>query len=757
MTKRMIVIISGKALDSPFPFDNIDAFVEAIERRASARGFKIERFVITLDPYLRPLTAIPFLSAGFEVVSADDEDVQATKMVFSAALGDDPVDCVAFCFGMKEYPIRTLQPLTGRTNRTLIFLHGSDVNKRAEAARVFDDFIDLDIELPLKTTSLKTFQEWSQENGLPACAAAFDACVKGLGKPQVFRPVCEAAPLEESSQSVRAPLAPPETPLSPTVSLEEEKQRAFDAIKDRASEWIGAFEKALQERGLKAALTKVLNAVVNENGEFLGIPNFADRFSEFVEEKEKTFRKTLENSPIRYIVEMSTNVKTLYHAQHPDMTLVKSDTENVQTFASLAATRAAIEPPQKKKRAVPAFDLSVNGDVRQEDKLAARADLREKQCAYYSEFEWTDSLSRERDPVYEKLFKEESGRLALKKIAVSKDSVPSSTAYGELSCAFKFIAQATTLIKKTNDHFDLIEPKYVLWVGRLSARALGMLRTLMKEFGVDLEKELVYSSALELFKEFIESRCVKLDPNEKYYGLNDSESVEFSAVMRLESEYVRLKAIVERYIRRSTIEPKLRESVAALDVSGADVRALWNEVAQNVKELRALGDVPADYPLFIELLSGRVQDVPSDVETSDAFFDVVQQVDLARTKSSDLTAALNSGDPHVSSARQLCAGKKVIFVGGVPVAEYKDCIQFDFHCLVVWHSYKHEQYETYFQKWLSDPDVVGVVIYEPWCERAYAAKFADLCAQASKRCVRLERVESIADAARAIDEGFALN
>ncbi|MBQ2850864.1 MAG: hypothetical protein IJE77_10320, partial [Thermoguttaceae bacterium] len=143
------LVLSGKILDAPFPLTTLDAFRTAIERETSARGVAVVRRVATLAPS-RFFAAPEFLKAGFEVVPADDEDVQATAVLFGALASTPPSTELLFALGVPE-PLALLRALSGRTRRVL--LTTADVSSSLEAnleglydlrALLADDGIDWD-------------------------------------------------------------------------------------------------------------------------------------------------------------------------------------------------------------------------------------------------------------------------------------------------------------------------------------------------------------------------------------------------------------------------------------------------------------------------------------------------------------------------------------------------------------------------------------------------------------------------------------
>ncbi|MBQ7813688.1 MAG: hypothetical protein IJ387_04235, partial [Thermoguttaceae bacterium] len=141
--------LSGKILDAPFPLTSLDAIRTAIERETSARGVAVVRRVATLAPS-RFFAAPEFLKAGFEIVPADDEDVQATALLFGALASSAPSTELLFALGIPE-PLELLRALSGRTRRVL--LTTADVSSSLEAnleglydlrALLADDGIDWD-------------------------------------------------------------------------------------------------------------------------------------------------------------------------------------------------------------------------------------------------------------------------------------------------------------------------------------------------------------------------------------------------------------------------------------------------------------------------------------------------------------------------------------------------------------------------------------------------------------------------------------
>ena len=113
-----IVVVSGKILDNPFDLGVVDSLRVAVERELTTRDIVVFKRVVTLAPH-HSTAAAAFLLAGFDVVPADDEDMQAAAILVSALAQPDGPTNVAFALGQEE-PIALLRLLAGRARRFLI-------------------------------------------------------------------------------------------------------------------------------------------------------------------------------------------------------------------------------------------------------------------------------------------------------------------------------------------------------------------------------------------------------------------------------------------------------------------------------------------------------------------------------------------------------------------------------------------------------------------------------------------------------------
>lgn len=308
-----IIVLSGKILDAPFPLTSLDAIRTAIERETSARGVAVVRRVATLSS-ARFFAAPEFLKAGFEVVPADDEDVQATALLFGALATAPPATEILFALGVAE-PLELLRALSGRTRRVL--LTTADVSPSLEAnleglydlrALLADDGIDWD---SLDATSWR------------------DAAP----------PVPRSVPAPPPSES-NAPTNDDLCALAPETGP--------DAFELDAPAWNAALEELLLDGD--ALVRSAYLATEKISDRFPGLPDF------FLTRREE-FRRLL--SPNILMVEENSTTR-LYHKTHPDYRPVASS-------AALATLKIGADVPDE-KLAQPSENNDSNGDKRRADK-----------------------------------------------------------------------------------------------------------------------------------------------------------------------------------------------------------------------------------------------------------------------------------------------------------------------------------------------------------------------------------------------------
>ena len=301
------LVLSGKILDAPFPLTTLDAIRTAIERETSARGVAVVRRVATLAP-ARFFAASEFLQAGFEVVPADDEDVQATAILFSALATATPSTELLFALGTPE-PLELTRALAGRTRRVL--LTTADVSPALEAnldglydlrALLADDGIDWD---SLDATSWR-----------------------------------DAAPVANANAGKTAAPAPVETPNDDLCSLAPET--GPDALELDAPAWNAALEEVLLANELACSAYLAAEKI---SARFPELPDF------FLTRREE-FRRLL--SPQILMVEENSATK-LYHQTHPDYRPVDSASESLKLGAAESdAPSVPLDSPASPRNAVDA-------------------------------------------------------------------------------------------------------------------------------------------------------------------------------------------------------------------------------------------------------------------------------------------------------------------------------------------------------------------------------------------------------------------
>ena len=168
MKETALLVLSGKILDRPFDLDALDSIRSAIEKSLSDRGVVLVRRVVTLCGERQ--TAAPFfLSAGFEAIPADDEDVQAATTIFAAAAASTPPDEIVLMTGIVD-PVNLLRSIAGRTRRVLLRMDDSNDALSDELGFSLESVLSIRELLSKEGVNwnqlnLRTWDQWAQEFG----------------------------------------------------------------------------------------------------------------------------------------------------------------------------------------------------------------------------------------------------------------------------------------------------------------------------------------------------------------------------------------------------------------------------------------------------------------------------------------------------------------------------------------------------------------------------------------------------------------
>lgn len=690
------LVLSGKILDAPFPLTSLDAIRTAIERETSARGVAVVRRVATLAPS-RFFAAPEFLKAGFEIVPADDEDVQATALLFGALASSAPSTEILFALGIPE-PLELLRALSGRTRRVL--LTTADVSSSLEAnleglydlrALLADDGIDWD---SLDATSWR--------DAAPTVAPVADAPSKPAPENDAL---CELAP--ETGPS---------------------------ALELDAPAWNAALEEVLLANDL---VCPAYLATEKISARFPELPEF------FLTRREE-FRRLL--SPQILMVEENSATR-LYHKTHPDYRPIASSAavESLKIGSEAAPSEPDDAIAAKRRDAeetldLPAIVARVQTIAQECRRLAAGFPaLPDDEAALPQDGE----NSTRSKPTFPRSF---ARRL-------TPDELEEAAQCYEIAAkAFELFAQVVDLPRdRRHDHFFSL-------VAQATANAQCGLKSVLSRLNVSLAAEETQRAAYELLLSLCGPRGVFLANLRFHDRLTFEETLDVGAdVAALAEESESLRSRVKE---RRSLEGKIEYHLKKIAID-ADSLYDWNKIVEATTALCETFREPPSSVWFRERLRDYVDKIPDEAQTTDAFGRVVQEIDLVRIREEEALAALFETtevaySPAVQAVRERYAGARAVFVGGTPQPHLQARLEKNLNVRLVWSETSHGDSLERFAGLLRDEETRLFLIYIPWCSHKHSEEFATLVKESNKDCVRLRKGTNPEQIAQAICRQFRL-
>ncbi len=697
-----IIVLSGKILDAPFPLTSLDAIRTAVERETSARGVAVVRRVATLAP-ARFFAAPEFLKAGFEVVPADDEDVQATALLFSALATASPAAELLFALGISE-PVEFLRALSGRTRRVL--LTTADVSSSLEAnleglydlrALLADDGIDWD---SLDATSWRDAATNANEN----------------------------APLP-------AAVAPVKTPNDDLCALAPEVGPS--ALELDAPAWNAALEEVLLDGD--ALVCSAYLATEKISDRFPGLPDF------FLTRREE-FRRLL--SPNILMTEENSTTR-LYHKTHPDYRPVApSDALATLKIGADAPDEKLPEPSENNDANNADEDKRRDADdkARNFSELAARARFVAQECRRL-----TDLVPATQEEDAATRFKSAFPRSFARRLT-SDDLEEAAQCYEVAAQAFELFAQVVA--QPRNPRRDA----FFIRVARATANAQCGLKSVLTRLNVPLAADDAQRDARDLLLNACKPQGVFLE------NLRFNDQLTFAETLNVASEVAALTeefaVLRDRDKERRSLEGKVDYHLKKIAVE-PDSLYDWNKIVEATTVLCETFRTPPSSIWFRERLRDYVDKIPDETQTTDAFGRVVQEIDLVRIREEEALAAIFetpevSYSPAVQAVRERYAGTRAVFVGGTPQPHLQTRLEKNFGVRLFWSETSHGDSLERFAGLLRDDKTRLFLVYIPWCSHKHSEEFAALIKDANKDCVRLRKGTNPEQIAQAICRQFRL-
>ncbi len=712
-----ILVLSGKILDAPFPLTSLDAIRTAIERETLTRGVPVVRRVATLAPS-RFFAAPEFLKAGFEVVPADDEDVQATAVLFDALLVSPAPTEILFALGLPE-PLELLRALAGRTRRVL--LTTADVSPTLEdnleglydlRALLTDAGVDWD--------SLDA-NSWRRSDA-PAASAA------------------SPNPANPAPSDAVAPSSDDLCALAPEVGP--------SAVELDAPAWNAALEELLLANSLSCSAYLATEKISDR---FPELPNF------FLTQREE-FRRLL--SPQILMAEENSATR-LYHKTHPDYRPVASTTALAALNIGGASDATSAEASESENAPADKRRANVVNDAQTFPELAERARFVAQECRRLAEYlSWGDGATNFYDETDSQDQDAENGarprptflRTVSRRLA-EDECEEAAQCYEIAAKAFALFAQVFDLPR--NQRHDA----FFTLVAQATANAQCGLKSVLLRLNVPLVADDVQRAAYELLLSHCGPRGVFLNNLRFHDRVSFEETLDVGGeIASLADEFETLRARVKE---RKTLEGKVDYHLKKIAVA-PDSLYDWNKIVEATTQLCETFRMPPSSIWFRERLLDVVDKIPEEAQTTDAFGRVVQEIDLARMREDDAMAEIFeipevvAYSPAIQAVRERYNGSRAVFIGGTPQPHLQARIEKNLNVRLYWPETNHGDSLERFAGLLRDAETRLFLIYIPWCSHKHSEEFAAFVKDANKDCVRLRKGTNPEQIAQAICRQFRL-
>lgn len=824
--EKAIFVLSGQILESPFNPLPARSLHKAIERALRDRNVALTRRVVTLSAS-HSSEAATFLNAGFEIIPADDEDLQAAATI-SAALSETPLDEVVFMLGVPK-PLQFLRSIAGKANRTLLTLEPLDdelainlegafdfreilskegvncdvltslkkvpptksVPSRANASASREEASKANVDLLCQTTPYDPEdyfkncpEEWiaevekylRQHDGYaPAIevAQALDAKLPGFEhiflkkNAIILNPICNPT-YQYHAENVRYK----KTTTRSFFYLAELKNLDFltqdepqpepepdpsDFLIATKEEWLPELEKYVLSRGGKCHAGEALG-VLEER--FKGISLF------FTKNRDK-FYKILRKTDVRLLEENS--IPYFCHSSRPEVQPAEIPT------GALEVGSARPEEPEFAAMEFKGFPDS--GElVASFAQLANDADiLREltylcvERAEYRSMgFDYTEELDAQEGEIVDRA---KSQNLYLWPLEYRSAPTLTKDVYANFSTIYAQLADALRFLQKVAQAHESVGAPIDVNALQVAVDHQCLLKSALLEVAVDPIVDPIQRRAFELLTQYRQLYA----PGAFLQHMKRDETLPLAAITTLRKRFEKVEnAYRENLVKREQIAARERERDEILkqlaqrcaQIKEArhaefDAEALaqtWMEVVAIVTTLCRDFKEPFSSLKLRELLYDVVDDFPEDVDPSDEFVSVREEIDLAKERDAKSEEEASGAAPEVETlamrrVRKFFLGTKAVFVGGTPKKHIQERLadKLGFN-EVLWESFTHGDSLERFKKPLQDPNVKVFIVYIPWCSHKHSREFAKLIQDYDKAVVRVSRGTSPAQIADAICE-----
>ncbi|MDO5309238.1 MAG: hypothetical protein Q4G03_07065 [Planctomycetia bacterium] len=757
MSSRAILVLSGKLLEKEFALEALATVHMAIERELMQRDTILTRCVVTLSN--EHFAAAPyFLQAGFEVLPADEEDLQAAVFLTSCTEVRQDVDQVVFALG-RSLPLNFLRTLNGRANRTLLsFESTSETN-----AWGVESLISVPELLARYGVDYNAFPRvpWSS-SGTATPLPQFSPDARSVSAPivapnaTVATVASASAYSTDSDASLTSTVAPRQE--DPAGDVEELCQiDPFADFEENASIWNAELEELVVASGGKCSAYK---AVEQLDVTFAGLVDF------YLHERDR-FERLLSPSLKLIRAENGVDAATyLYHTSHEELQPIASD--DAVELLTLGSSLPTEDSGDSENGSIGEFGADRYAFNSLEEYIPALEDVARLSDLSCEQCKWQIDRKKlmEQNVNFDQSIKPTDNEMTERAMAmgvylwVRKFNNLTDQQLLDLAECYKLVSESIRffeeVIQANAEINDRVHEQYLQFVVNVQC----LLKTLVAQTSGDYNRDLVQKN---LFLCLIEYRKLRF-PRTILHNLKRESILDFDQLLCLQQELYEKKSEFEElceYVKkRRACESRLKYHVEQLRKAVKIEKAVedWNKVVAAVTTLcKEFRERPSSL-LFRELLGDIIGSCPETVEITEEYARVVQTIEIedAEEEAAFIEAAPREESKAVARVKEIYEGTKFVFVGGSPQDHMRERIEKAFNVELIWTESSHGDSLDRFGSSLRAREVTVFLVYIPWCSHKHSEELAQMVRQAGKEIVRLRKGTNPVSIAEAMCEQLDL-
>lgn len=311
--------------------------------------------------------------------------------------------------------------------------------------------------------------------------------------------------------------------------------------------------------------------------------------------------------------------------------------------------------------------------------------------------------------------------------------------YDTLFAAFKFLNHVEQNRPEGIEGKDLL-----VKAAQIAANAQCILKTELRSLGKEITIDPLQNEAFRYLREL---------GNRERFFLYKIKAQEEMPLDQAAEQIDEITLLQEQYFSKNAESKQKRNLLGKLDYhikqlkDGNNPAEQWEKIISSATELSAEFSMPPSDLFFRQQLEGIIDSIPEDLEITDEFAKIVQEIEIytARVREAEEMEAFGSllpdnvPMPSVEKVRHQFGFTKMVFVGGEPKEQIIRRIEERFSVKLIWNSISKGDSLNQFDGELSDAEVTIFLIYSAWCRRNFAKELAAMVEKVGKKVVWLRK------------------